>query len=196
MKRNVWMLGALLALACNPFGETEPTTTDPVIRARELNDSAIDLVSKDIRYADYAIAVFDDAIALDSTYDKPLINKLGLQLQLERYEAALETAEKLRVLNWVRGDVLACTGMIYRILGDTANMTEYLYASSKSYQQELSNLDTAGPVYRTTATELALVYLLLDKREESEKWAKGMGSEELPDDRRIAAEFWKSIQPE
>src|SRR5688500_18323732 len=107
-----------LALSCkntNPFKEVEPTTTDPVIRARELNDSAIDIVTASIRLAEPALVLFDEASALDSTYDKPVLNKLGIYLQLKKFEEAKVCCERLRQMRPHDADLVVCAAMVYRM---------------------------------------------------------------------------------
>lgn len=190
---------SLLALSCqntNPFKEIEPTTTDPVIRARELNDSAIDLVTASIRLAEPALAIFDEASALDSTYDKPVLNKLGIYLQLKKMDEAKVCCERLRQMRPYDADLLVCEAMVYRMDGDTANSMAYLSSAQQMYRDRMSNLDSTAPVYHHEANKLALVLWLCGQPAEAEKLVPGMTKEELPGNDLIAAEFWKSMQPE
>lgn len=193
------LLALPLFFACEsgiPFKEVEPTTTDPVIRARELNDSAIDLFAKNQAYGDNALAVFDAAIALDSHYDKPHINKIAVLMQLRRFEAAQQSAESLRLLRPADADLLVLSGMLYRLEGDSANSLEYFHAATGMYQNNMGNLDTLAPVYLAEKNKLALVYWILGNHVEAEHHAPGMTSEERPSDETIAAEFWKGLRPE
>lgn len=196
MKYSFLILFSLL-LACkgNPFQEEKPTTTDPVIRARELNDSAIDLFTKDEKLGDRALLVFEDAMKLDSTYDKPYINKIAVLMQLKRFAEARDAAEGLRKLRPTDADLLVLNGVLFRLDGDSANAVEYFSAASGMYQNSLSNLDSLAPVYATESNKLALVYWLLGNTAEAEKLAPGMTSEERPSDELIAAEFWKNLRP-
>ncbi|MHB1278088.1 MAG: hypothetical protein ACYC1Q_06790 [Bacteroidia bacterium] len=193
------LLALPLFFACEggmPFKEAEPTTTDPVIRARELNDSAIDLFTKNAAYGDNALVVFDASIALDSSYDKPHINKIAVLMQLRRFEAAQKAAETLRLLRPADADLLVLTGMLFRLDGDSANALEYFSAATGMYQNNIVNLDTLAPVYEGEKNKLALVYWIIGNNAEAEHHAPGMTSEERPTDEIIAAEFWKGLKPE
>ncbi|HCS20590.1 MAG TPA: hypothetical protein DIW47_08520 [Bacteroidetes bacterium] len=193
------LLALPLLFACEgklPFKEVEPTTTDPVIRARELNDSAIDLFTKNSAYGDNALAVFDASIALDSSYDKPHINKIAVLMQLRRFDAAQKAAETLRLLRPADADLLVLTGMLFRLEGDSANAVEYFSAATGMYQNNMANLDSLAPVYQGEKNKLALVHWIMGHNAESERYAPGMTSEERPTDEIIAAEFWKGLQPQ
>ncbi|MDX5321710.1 MAG: hypothetical protein LPK45_11280 [Bacteroidota bacterium] len=200
MKHSIILLFALMA-ACspsnNPFVEVEPTTTDPVIRARELNDSAIDLFTKNQKLnGDAALLIFDDAMALDSTYDKPLINKIAVLMQLRRFDEATKVAEKLHKLRPVDAELTALSGWLYRLQSDTANAVVYFGEAIKQLENQLVNLDANAPVYQMQANKLALLYWAIGNKEKCEALAPGMTTEEMPTDEAIAAQFWLSIRPE
>lgn len=176
--------------------EVEPTTTDPIIRARELNDSAIDLFTKDARYGDNALVIFDESIKLDSNYDKPHINKIAVLMQLKRFEAAQKASEALRQLRPSDADLLVLNGMLFRLEGDSANAVEYFSAATVMYQNRMANLDSLAPVYEAERNKLALVHWIMGNMKEAEHYAPGMTTEERPTDEMIAAEFWKGLKPE
>ncbi|MBI1221675.1 MAG: hypothetical protein GC180_03640 [Bacteroidetes bacterium] len=180
----------------NPFQETEPTTSDPHIRASELNDSAIDLFSKGNRFGEDALLVFDRAIVLDSTYDKPQINKIAVLMQLRRLEEAEKVALELSKIHSVDPNLLALSGMLYRMQGDTANALIYLDMAVNMFKDQLNNLDSIGPVYTSHKNSIGLLYWLMGNTKASEEFAPGMTSEEAPSDEMIAAQFWMSIQPD
>ncbi len=192
------LLALPLFFACDggmPFKDVEPTTTNPVIRARELNDSAIDLFTRNPAYGDNALAVFDASIALDSSYDKPQINKIAVLMQLKRFEAAQKAAETLRQLRPADADLLVLTGMLFRLDGDSANAGEYFSAATGMYQNNMANLDSLAPVYAGEKNKLALVHWIMGNNAQAEQYAPGMTAEERPTDETIAAEFWKGLQP-
>lgn len=192
------LLALPLFFACDggiPFKDVEPTTTDPVIRARELNDSAIDLFTRNPAYGDNALAVFDASIALDSSYDKPQINKIAVLMQLKRFEAAQKAAETLRQLRPADADLLVLTGMLFRLDGDSANAGEYFSAATGMYQNNMANLDSLAPVYAGERNKLALVHWIMGNNVKAEHYAPGMTAEVRPTDETIAAEFWKGLQP-
>jgi len=196
--KYTFILLAFFLFACdtNILPEEEPTTTDPVIRARELNDSAIDLFAKDQRYGDNALKIFDDAVALDSTYDKPYINRIAVLMQLRRFAEASQASETLRKMRATDADLLVLTGVLFRLDGDSANSIEYFNSAIPVYQNSMNNLDSTAPVYQAERNKLALTYWLLDRPEETEKLAPGMTQEERPTDEQIAAELWINLRPE
>ena len=191
------LFGLFILTACNgnPFAKIEPTTTDPVVRARELNDSAIDLFTKGVRYGEDVLRIFDQAQALDSNYDKPIINKIGVLMQLSRFDEAREVCFELSEKRTNDADVLALTGMLYKISGDEANAEVYLTEGCTQLKNNISNLDSTGPIYASQINKLALLYWLTNNPEETERLAPGMTKEEKPTDNAIAAELWKSIRP-
>ena len=192
----IFSLIFLFACDTNILPEEEPTTTDPVIRARELNDSAIDLFAKDQRYGDNALQIFDDALALDSTYDKPYINKIAVLMQLRRFAEASQASETLRKMRPTDADLLVLTGVLFRLDGDTANSIEYFNSAIPMYQNSMSNLDSLAPVYQAERNKLALTYWLIGRMDETEKLVPGMTQEERPSDEQIAAELWINLRPE
>jgi|GEM_PF-2295963 len=197
MKYSLILL-PLFLFACdtNILPKEEPTTTDPIIRARELNDSAIDLFSKNERYGDAALQIFDDALALDSSYDKPYINKIAVLMQLRRFDKAHEASETLRKMRPADADLLVLTGILFRLDGDSANSIEYFNTAIPMYQNGLSNLDSLAPVYQTLRNKLALTYWLLGNSAETERLVPGMTKEDRPGDEQIAAELWINLRPE
>jgi len=192
----IFSLLFLFACDTNILPEEEPTTTDPVIRARELNDSAIDLFAQDERYGDNALKIFDDAMALDSTYDKPYINRIAVLMQLGRFTEASQASETLRKMRPMDADLLVLTGVLFRLDGDSANSVEYFNSAIPVYQNSMNNLDSTAPVYQAERNKLALTYWLLGRLEETEKLAPGMTQEERPTDKQIAAELWINLRPE
>lgn len=199
MKYSYLLIAGLL-FSCspsnNPFQDVEPTTTDPVIRARELNDSAIDLFSQGERLGDAALDVFDQAIALDSNYDKPHINKIAVLMQLRRFNDAQKVTESLLSKRSTDPNLMALAGMLYRLDGDTANALIYMDLAVNTFKGQMNNLDSLGPVYQSHQSSMALLYWLMGNTEACEKYAPGMTSEERPEDASIAAQFWISVRPE
>jgi len=199
LNRIIFLLLSISILSScqdNSLFKEEPTTTDPVIRARELNDSAIDLVSENIKNSDAALAVFDASYQLDTLYDKPLINKIAVLMQLKRFQEAGEVADKLLSLRPIDADLHVLRGLLYRITGDDANASAFLGQGLQLYKNSLSNLDSNGPIYMAEKNKLALVYWILNQPEQTEQLAPGMTKEEKPTDEEIAAEFWKSLRPQ
>ncbi len=192
----IFSLLFLFACDAHILPEEEPTTTDPVIRARELNDSAIDLFSQDQRYGDNALEIFDAAIALDSSYDKPYINKIAVLMQLRRFDQARIASETLRKMRPTDADVLVLTGVLFRLDGDSANAVEYFNTAIPMYQNSLSNLDSLAPVYHAINNKLALTYWLIGRVDETERLTPGMTQEARPGDEQIAAELWINLRPE
>ncbi len=196
--KYTFILLAFFLFACDThiLPEEEPTTTDPIIRARELNDSAIDLFAKDQRYGDNALQIFEDALALDSSYDKPYINKIAVLMQLRRFDQAHIASEALRKMRPTDADLLVLTGILFRLDGDSANSIEYFNTAVPMYQNSMNNLDSTAPVYLAERNKLALTYWLLNRPEETERLAPGMTQEERPSDEQLAAELWINLRPE
>lgn len=124
----------------NPFKDVEPTTTDSSLRARELNDSAITVAAKDItRFGRNAVEVLDESIALDPSYIKPQVNKLGIQLQMKKYKDALATTEPLVKLKKDDAAIYLIRGMLYHMNGEPANASaEIEFAERLSNQLDSS----------------------------------------------------------
>lgn len=161
MKYLILFFLAVLGTSCeqltknNPFKDIEPTTTDSVIRAKELNDSAITVAQKDLkRYGVYAIEVFDQAIAMNPTYVKPLVNKLGIQIQLRKYDDALATSESLMKLKPNSHQVYLIRGILYRLKNDGINAGAEFDFADKLYVQKGG--DSSGAYQPSILTDPAL----------------------------------------
>lgn len=195
---NLWLISGLwILIACNgnPFEKVEPTTTDPVVRARELNDSAIDLFSRGDRFGEDALRIFNEAHDLDSNYDKPIINKIAVLMQLRRFDDAKIVCNELLNKRPNDADVLALIGMLYKISGDEANAEAYFNEGCNQLKNNIGNLDSTGLAYSAHINKLALLYWVSNQPDETERLVPGMTKEEKPSDHAIAAEFWKNIRP-
>ncbi len=140
----------------NPFKDIEPTTTDSSLRARELNDSAISIAAKDMtRQGRYAVEVLDDAIALDPSYIKPQVNKLGILLQMKKYKDALPATEGLVKLKSEDPAVYLIRGMLYHMNGEPANASaEIEFAERLSNQLDSSKAVLYRGIFQDTTLSL------------------------------------------
>lgn len=155
-------LGLFLFSSCqqlvdnNPFVEKEPTTTDSTLRARELNDSAITVAAKDItRFGRNAVEVLDESIALDPSYDKPQVNKLGILLQMKKYKDALESTETLVKLKANEPAIYLIRGMLYHMIGEAANASaEIEYSERLSNQSDSIKVQLYKGIYQDSTLSL------------------------------------------
>ncbi len=185
---------AIAFVACEYTRPTKEISADPKIRAMELNDSAVDLMqSSAVFYADGAVEVLYQSIALDSTYDKPWANMAGIYMQKRNFNAALKAISELEKLKPNSPDLHMTKGLLYSRLNDQLNAeAEYQFALD-SWNNSLSNLDTAGPAFQDMSAKRLTALLLLNRTDQV--------LEEFPnadtsfDDNKdlILAEFWKAI---
>ncbi|TNE79963.1 MAG: hypothetical protein EP332_09425 [Bacteroidetes bacterium] len=155
-------LGLLTFSSCqqlvdnNPFIDKEPTTTDSTLRARELNDSAITVAAKDMtRYGRNALEVLDASIALDPSYDKPQVNKLGILLQMKKYKDALAASDGLVKLKSNEPAVYLIRGMLYHMIGEAANASaEIEYCERLSSQADSSKAQLYQGIFQDSTLSL------------------------------------------
>lgn len=97
----------------------------PQARARRLNDSAIMLLNADkVANANAALVAFDQAIQLDSAYDKSYYNKLGLLIETKQYPSAILLCNQLYAFYPQNSGLLATEGMLRIYNQDSLNAQE------------------------------------------------------------------------
>lgn len=125
----------LLTASCRDSRQAaDKDTPDPAA----LNDKAMRIITqaRDSSAVYEGLFYLDQAIAMDSTYMAPYINKMNTLLRLNMSDKALETLQKLNERKAIPENVMF-EGFIYdRELGDTARAREQYLEAIRLYDEQ------------------------------------------------------------
>lgn len=130
--------------ACGQQSSNKKNTVDP--NARRLNDSAMQVAMYTQDY-DKAIALLEQAILIDSNYLTAYANKLSFQMQLKRFDQALQTAFKLKSQRPQSPEYYVTIGMLYHFKSDTGSSIKFLKEADALYSNIFDTMKVANPHY-------------------------------------------------
>ncbi|GAB3661725.1 hypothetical protein GCM10028791_36460 [Echinicola sediminis] len=108
-------------------------------RAIELNNKALKL-SMDLK-VDSALILYDQAIAIDSTYFLPHSNKMGIYLKKKAYEKALYEGEMVINKKPDSGEGWFLSGLLNEHLGNKEKAREYYEKSIDIFTDRINNAE-------------------------------------------------------
>jgi len=185
---------AILLFSCAPKTTSEELAKDPRIRAQQINDEAVDLVEESIVFnGEEAIQKLETSIKLDSTYDKPRLNLVGIHLQRKSFTQAMRVMHELEPLKSEVPEYHMTKGLLYDKMNDQLNAEEEFKYAVRLWDQHLINLDTAGPVYKNMQAMRLTALLLLNQKDKVLNEYPGADTSFSSDKRVLLAEYWKSI---
>lgn len=130
--------------ACGQQSSNKKNTVDP--NARRLNDSAMQVAMHTQDY-DNAIALLEQAILIDSNYLTAYANKLSFQVQLKRFDQALQTAFKLKSQRPQSPEYYVTIGMLYHFKSDTGSSIKFFKEADAFYSNIFDTMKVANPHY-------------------------------------------------
>ena len=143
MRLSIFFLLITLS-ACGQQSEKHKHSIDP--RAGRLNDSALSIMMHSQDY-NKAIALLDQATAIDSNFYMAFWNKTNFQLELNQFDSALATAKNMNRIKPESPEYFFVAGIIYDKMRDTISSQKYFQESENLYEKILDTLNTSSKEY-------------------------------------------------
>ena len=140
-------------------------------KARLLNDRAATIIRNTNDY-EKGIALYDEAIKIDSEYLVPVKNKLLCQITLKQYQNALKTASKLHKMRPEAPDYFVIIGILYENLRDSINSKIYFNNALPYYDRDLDTIKKGSYSYETHLLNKALDLILVGQEQEGNQIIK------------------------
>lgn len=167
MKRLIFLsLMGIFIWSCSQPGKKDVYNPQSI----ELNNKAVKLLQN--KSLDSALVLFDQAIALDSTYYLAHSNKVGIFMVKKEPEKALaeiETAIRLKP-DLAEGWVSA--GMFHEGMGDSLTAQAYFKKSVELFDQRILNPEKAEQVFGNKVNRAVSLILLGKEMEGKEELSK------------------------
>lgn len=187
MKNFVIGITALMAMSCsnNTEQQAEGANHTPDAKAVELNNQAMELDKSDAANVDSAIALLDQATAVDSLYLLAYVNKVPLLMDKKDFPRLLETNENIRKLSPNQPTWIMQNGVILELSGDTEAANKVYKEGIASYEDILASNPEAHWGFKL---EFAQSLVLIGEYDKAQKMVEDL-KKESPD-----LEIWETFQ--
>jgi tetratricopeptide (TPR) repeat protein len=138
----------IFAMSCSDAAKNSPEKNPVDPKAIALNDSAMKLgQSGDSVSVVKAIAMLDQATAIDSNFYIAYWNKRAFQMQSARYKDALVTSKELIRIKPGTPDFYSGAGIVCELMGDSIESQKYFQQADKKYKSILDTMQTSTRGY-------------------------------------------------
>ncbi|MGN6601600.1 MAG: tetratricopeptide repeat protein [Ginsengibacter sp.] len=164
--------------ACGQQSQNQKHSIDP--KAGRLNDSALAIMAHSEDY-DKAIALLDQAIAIDSNFYLAFWNKTNFQLELNQFDSALATVKNLNRIKPESPDYFFLVGIIDYKMGDTISSQRFFQQSENRYESILDTMNTSSKQYRNMLMTKAVNLKIIGQQQEGNAILKTLLDSEKDD---------------
>lgn len=163
--------------------------------AIELNDSAVAIqmkqgLSYEKQSLNDAIALYDKAITIDSTYFLAYFNKFLLQTQIQHYNEAIETGKKAIKMRPNDGTLKMLLGETYERMGDTITSKKLYNNALLDFDDELKKDSVDSKLYKNAQYNKACDLIILHEKEK----ADGILKELIDKENSLSGNKWMYLE--
>jgi tetratricopeptide (TPR) repeat protein len=137
-----------------------------------------------------AIALFDKAIIIDSTFFIAYYNKFSFQRKLKYYKEAMVTGKQIMKLHKAAAEVIVSIGQVCEQVDDEKAAVPYYEQALSLYQATLDTMNISDIHYRRLKYDMGVDLVMLNRQNEAFKIFKDLYDterEELPGKMYLAA---------